>query len=386
MVAYVLLSFALIGIFQNSLGAMLPELIEEFSLSYAQAALMPSALLLAFGIVAVPAGLAAERWGERRIVIGSYACLAGAFALVCLRPPFPALLPLFFLIGGGLSGLQVSLIPLLKAASGARAFGIRLVLVQGIFGAASFLGPLLYGSLSGAGVSWRGMYLLFLGFSAAAILPALLLRFPKGAGADGEKPPTIGACLRFLLRPLPLLYFFGIALYVGLEQGTATWMAAFAQSSHGLSPAGGGAHLVAAFWGAFTLGNFAVAYALKRTPPNIMSCILAGSAALLLPAAVLGPALLSYAAFILLGAAAAPLWALVYALALEEIPAGHGILSGLLAAAVVGGAPANLLVGAVADRFGLRLGLLSLTIAPAFILYLGLRFRRRRPAAPQGRA
>src|SRR5690606_13467411 len=71
---------------------------------------------------------------------------AGAL-LFALYPGFFIALLSLFLIGVGMAMLQVVINPLLRVAGGEEKFAFNSVLAQLLFGAASFLSPLLYSYL-----------------------------------------------------------------------------------------------------------------------------------------------------------------------------------------------------------------------------------------------
>ena len=84
-------------------------------------------------------------------------------------------------------------------------------------------------------------------------------------------------------------------------------------------------------------------------------------------------------ALIVLGAAAAPHYALLKAKAYAAVPGRPGLVNALSQIFVVIDIGAPLLLGALADRYGLSLALACLGIQPLGVLLL-LLIERRRPA------
>jgi MFS family permease len=91
--------------FTDLLYVLFPIWAGQFSLSFAQVGLLKSGYSGALALFQVPAGLLAERWGERRILAGGTALTALGFLLLGTAGGFGALF-LFLVVGGLGSGTQ----------------------------------------------------------------------------------------------------------------------------------------------------------------------------------------------------------------------------------------------------------------------------------------
>src|SRR5437868_12509766 len=127
-----------------------------------------------------------------------------AFAIAFIGSLFLALLPNYltavlslFLIGCGMAMLQVVINPLLRTAGGEEHYAFNSVLAQLIFGAASFLSPLVYSymvlhlndsankslsvfrSLVPENLPWISLYWLFTVICLLMIFVIAASKFPK---------------------------------------------------------------------------------------------------------------------------------------------------------------------------------------------------------------
>src|SRR5438128_7938052 len=91
--------------FSDILYVLLPIWAQEFRLTLAQVGLIRTAYTAAMASFQIPAGLLAERWGERRLLAAGTAVTAGGFIVAGLAGGFLSLL-LVLLIAGLGSGVQ----------------------------------------------------------------------------------------------------------------------------------------------------------------------------------------------------------------------------------------------------------------------------------------
>jgi fucose permease len=148
-------------------------------------------------------------------------------------------------------------------------------------------------------------------------------------------------------------------------------MSQFLHTYHGLDPQTAGADAVSAFWGALTAGCL-LGLVLLKLMDSRKVLILASLASLVtLGVALLGPAAAARLAFPALGFCLSVMWSIIFALALNSVPEHHGSFSGILCTAITGGAVVPLIVGALGDLFGLRLGMFFLFATLGYILSIG---------------
>jgi len=391
-VLLVFLIFFVISFLTNILGPLIPDIISGFHITLGMAGFLPFAFFVAYGVMSIPAGMLLERFREKPVMIAAFASAFAGSLLFATTPTYPIALLSLFLIGIGMTMLQVAINPLLRVAGGEEHFAANSVAAQLVFGAGSFVSPFVYSYLvthlqdrqlaSGPILAtlaplvprafpWVSLYWVFAAITLLMAILATAVRLPRYELAEGEKIGPWPAHRELLRRPVVRLYFLAIFCYVGLEQGIANWSSKFLATYHGFDPQTDGAHAVALFWGLMTVGCVAGLVLLKLFDSRKVLIGFAAAAILALTTALLGGASLSYASFIALGFFLSVMWSVIFALALNSVERHHGSLSGILCTAIVGGAFVSLAVGWLGERVGLRAGMLVLYVALAYILSIG---------------
>lgn len=392
-VLLVFLVFFAISFLTNILGPLVPDIITGFRLSLALAGFLPFAFFVAYGVMSIPAGMLLERYREKRVMVAAFALAFSGSLLFALRPTFQVALTSLFLIGLGMTMLQVAINPLLRAAGGEEHFAFNSVMAQLVFGSASFLSPFVYsylvtrlkapeaspnalvGALAGVVPSelpWVSLYWVFAVVSLVMMLVLALVRLPRFELKEEERAGAWATHRELLRNPTVWLYFVGIFCYVGSEQGIANWISKFLETYHHFDPQVEGARAVAMFWGLMTAGCLLGLVLLKLYDCRRVLSGFAVAAIATLTTALLGPARVSYYAFMLLGFFLSVMWSIVFSLALNSVAHHHGSFSGILCTGIVGGAFVSLLVGWLGDRFGLRAGMTVLYLTLGYILSVGL--------------
>jgi FSR family fosmidomycin resistance protein-like MFS transporter len=170
----------------DMLYALLPLLREAFGLSYAEVALIRAANKAAMAMFQIPAGMLAERLGERNLLaFGTFVAGLGFIGLG-FSTGFVSLLVFIFLAGIGAAvqhPLSSSLITGAYPGTGRRA-------ALGTFNSLGDVGKFLFMGLAilatGLGFSWQGPVVSY--GAVALIIAAGLLILLRAAGA-GDRPP-----------------------------------------------------------------------------------------------------------------------------------------------------------------------------------------------------
>lgn len=193
-------------------GPALPAIGTTFSVGPAELGLLVAMFLVGAGLLQVPAGFLAQRYGARAVSIAGVVLLAGAGLASGLAPSFDALLALRLGAGFGAAlffspaiGLVASLYPTgrrgLPVGTFSSAFSAGAAL--GIVGSAALV-PIL---------GWRGA-LLVGGGALLIVALAAVLGIPRAAGAAPAARPAVpraSIALRY-----PAVWIIGFA-FVGLE-------------------------------------------------------------------------------------------------------------------------------------------------------------------------
>ena len=390
-VGLVILIFCVISLITNVIGAILPDITKAYSLSIGLSKFLQFAFFLAY-VTSIPAGMLVERYREKPVMAGAFALAfigTGAFALI---PTFGVALAALFLVGIGMAMLQVAINPLLRVAGGDSNFSFFSVLAQALFGFSSFGAPHLYsylvGSLQGdpaqygpmvgalarvvpKELPWISLYWVFAAIAAAMTLIVLVIRMPRVELKDDERAGAWAIYADLWRDRRVRLYALGIFCYVGVEQGISGSISQFLEGRHQLDPRTVGASATANFWFWMTIGCLLGMLLLKLFDQRK---VLVGAAVLAMAsllAALFGGVAVSPVAFSAAGFCLSVMWSIIFSLALNSVPRHHGAFAGILCTAIAGGAFAPLLVGLLADLFGLRQGMLFLFLPLAYILSIG---------------
>jgi fucose permease len=391
-VALIFAIFFVMSFLTNILGPLVPDIIQDFKVSLALAAVLPFAFFIAYGAVSIPAGFLVERWGEKRLMVVSFLAATAGGLSFALHPSYEVAVISLFVMGSGMAALQVAINPLLRVAGGAEHFAFLSTFAQLIFGAASFLSPLVYswlvndlsdqgaasggiigllGRLTPPSLPWLSIYWLFaLGTAVMAVFIALL-KLPKVERTADESAGTLAMYNTLMLNPVVWTYFLCIIAYVGCEQGTADWMSQFLYRYHGYDPHLTGASAVSNYWGLMTVGCLLGMLLLKFFDSRRVLIGFAFGALSMLTLALFGPARVALFAFPAIGFFASVMWPTVVSLALNSVPSHHGPFAGILCSGIMGGALVPLLIGKLGDLFGLRAGMLVLYVTFGVVLSIG---------------
>src|ERR1700683_1198855 len=275
LVAVVFLVFFVISFLTNILGPLVPDIITGFHVSLTMAAILPFAFFIAYGVMSIPAGFVVQRWGEKKPMVA--ACVAATLGAASFAafPSYAMAVTSLFVIGAGMAVLQVAINPLLRVAGGEEHFAFNSAFAQLIFGAASFVSPLVYSdlmkhldpahpdlrglyavlsSITTPALPWASIYWIFAVISGGCVVMIALLRLPKVERTADESAGTLSMYRQLLRNKYVWLYFLAIIAYVGCEQGTADWMSPFLERFPHVDAHRGGADAVAYYWGLMTAG------------------------------------------------------------------------------------------------------------------------------------
>jgi MFS transporter, FHS family, L-fucose permease len=393
LVAVVFFVFFVISFLTNILGPLVPDIIAGFHVSLTMAGILPFAFFIAYGVMSIPAGFAVQRWGEKRLMVASFvAATVGATGFAAF-PTYSVAVTSLFVIGAGMAALQVAINPLLRVAGGEEHFAFNSAFAQLIFGAASFVSPLVYsdlvrhldpahrdleglyaalGSITPPELPWASIYWIFAVVSGACVVVIALVRLPKVERTAEESSGTVSMYRELLRNRFVWLYFLAIIAYVGCEQGTADWMSPFLERYHHVDPHKGGADAVAYYWGLMTAGCLLGMGLLKLFDSRRVLIGFALGALCMLSLALFGSAEVSRVAFPCVGFCASIMWPTLVSLGLNSVPQHHGPFAGILCSGIMGGAVVPLIIGWLGDLYGLRVGMLFLYLTFGFVLSVGV--------------
>lgn len=391
-VALIFLTFFVISLVTNILGALNPDVIKSFNLSLTLSAFLPFAFFIAYGVMSIPAGILVEKYKEKKIMVAAFSIAFLGALMFSVFPHYFVFLPSLFLMGTGMAMLQVAINPLLRVSGGEEHFAFNSVMAQLVFGGASFLAPMIltylisnlddsqsnnivktiFAGLIPANLSWVSLYILFTGILLLMILVIFFTKFPNVERKEDEKSGSWATHKSLFKNKIVILYFIGIFTYVGTEQGVSYWISKFLYTYHNYDPIAVGASIVGWFWGMMSIGCLIGLGLLKLFDSRkiLIGAVIAAS--IFLAEALYGPGDIALFAFPMVGFSLSVMWSIVFSLALNSVERHHGSFAGILCTAIIGGAVIQLFIGWLGDMFGLRTGMSFVFLTLAYILSIGI--------------
>lgn len=354
-----------IGLMVSITGALIPDIIKTFKLSYSAAAALPLAYYLSFGAFAIPWGIIIEKFPYKKVLLSAYLIgVAGVILFASMKDYYSSIISLF-VIGCSLTAAQVLSLPLLREAVGNARLAFHSTLNTCLYAVGSVASPYLY-TLIVRGVNnqyaWATVYWVFLLFFIITMVIILLVKFPAVRLAKEERIGNLNSFKELLSNKYIWFYFIALFSYAACEQGNANWISQFLFNYHAVDPQQTGALVLSWHWLLFAVGCIIGMLLLKYfDSKKILFCFTIGAMSSVL-LAIYGNQQMALVAFPLVGLFHSIMWPVILSLGMNSVQKNHGSLSGLLFAASTGGAFGVMMVGRLGDAYGLRYGFLFLMI------------------------
>ena len=390
---------------------VIPHLQTIFALSYLQASLIQLAFFSSYFVFAMPAGKLVEWIGyQKSMVVGLLTMGAGALLFV---PAASVATYGFFLcaeivLAAGVTVLQVAANPYVTILGPPETASSRLNLTQAFntlgdtvapyVGGALILGtavvadpnhPLTGGALNAFRIQQAAnIKLPFISIAAVVVVLALaiaLYRFPRIETTQDYRPGSLDIQKDSIWNH-PHLYLGAIAIfvYVGAEVSIGTFLVKYFNDPliAGL-PLEKGAKLVALYWASMMVGRFIGSAVMQKVAANKILVFTAIGASVLVLASLLGTGYFALVTILSVGLFNSIMFPTIFTLGVAELGPLTGRGSGLLVQAIVGGAVFPVMMGALADRFGVHHSMALPFLCYLFIIYYGLKGYQIAPDEPQ---
>ncbi|QDO95189.1 sugar MFS transporter [Formosa sediminum] len=385
----VMLVFFVISFITNILNSIIVDVKQSFDLSLTLTGLLPFSFFIAYGVMSIPAGFLAEKYGDKTLLIISFFVMMLASWGFTFNPSYITFTITLFSLGSCMAVLQVVINPMLRVAGGEEHFAFNSVLAQLVFGLASFASPYLYKYLVSANgtdsdtiasvlrgfvpdnLPWVSLYFVFALIALIMLFIVFFVKYPKIHKNEDEKAGDRSSYLSLLKNKWTLLYFLGIFCYVGTEQGIGNWISQFLYEYHGIDPQVLGADTVAYFWAMLTIGCLLGLLLLKVMDSRKLLIYATFITIMTIIVAVTGTSQVALIAFPLVGFFISVMWSIIFSLALNSVKNHHGSLSGILCTGIAGGAIVPFIVGWIGELVSLKAGMFFLMIPLLFILSIG---------------
>ena len=379
---------------------LIPKLKGLFQLDYAEAMLVQFAFFTSYAVFSTPAGVLVGRLGYGRGIVAGL----GVMALGCLlfvpaasTATYGLFLAALFVLGGGITILQVAANPLIANLGRAQTAPSRLTFAQAFNSLGTTIMPYLgawlilsairqgqgpAGGLSQADRIRDGAVIghAYLGLAVVCAAIGLVFWPFRKRLAGATRAAGLAGGFSLLRRARLGLGVLSIFVYVGAEVTIGSFLVSYLMqpSVLGLDQRTAGQR-IALYWGGAMVGRFIGSGVLRLfAPGKVLAAFALAAAALVLLSAgsrggIAGWSLLA------VGLANSIMFPTIFSLALEGLGEKTPQGSGLLCTAIVGGALVPLLAGVIADGAGISVALIVPVVCYAVIAGFG--WSARRPVA-----
>lgn len=385
---------------------LVPHLKAVFTLNYAQAMLIQFCFFSAYFIVSVPSGYLVEKIGYKGgivtgLTVAGLGCLlfypAAAFRL------YPLFLAALFVLAAGITILQVSANPYVTLLGNAETASSRLAMTQAFNSLGTTLAP-YFGSFFILSTTIKTNDEIKL------LSPDALVAYQTAEASAVQQPYLLLAAvlfvvaLTFIIARLPVantqpskindaeilqsdsiypsawhcphlvLGAIGIFLYVGAEVSIGSFLVNFITQPEitGLTPADA-AKYVSFYWGGAMVGRFLGALAMQKIQPGKALAFNALCAASLVLITLLMTGYHAMWAILSIGLFNSIMFPTIFSLSLRGLGLHAGQGSGILCAAIVGGAILPVLQGFLADNIGIQPAFILPVLCYFYIAFYGLK-------------
>ncbi len=262
------------------------------------------------------------------------------------------------------------------------------VFILGVTAAATSGAPLQGAALTASRIhqaaSIKSPYLAIAVAVTVLALAIAFYRFPRIEVTRDYRPANLNIQQDSVWNH-PHLYLGAIAIfiYVGAEVSVGSFLVKyFADPTIGNLPLEKGSKLLALFWGSMMVGRFIGSAAMQRMAAHKMLAWAGIGASLMVLCSLLGTGYFAMVTILCVGIFNSIMFPTIFTLAVAELGPLTGRGSGLLVQAIVGGAIIPVLMGYLADHFGIHRSLLLPLLCYFFVIYYGFRGYRIAPNEP----
>ncbi len=388
---------------------LVPHLKAIFDLTYTEVMLIQFSFFSAYFVFSLPSGKIVEWIGYKRTMVAGLLTMGlGALLFIPAAsvPSYPLFLGALIILAGGMTMLQVSANPYVAVLGPPRTASSRLNLTQAFNSLGTTIAPYL-GSLfilTGTTVaveklrafspaelhayrvheaaSIKGPYILFaltlallaivIAWSRLPVIPAVEGGRKRNGSASKDSP--------WAHRNL-VLGAIGIFTYVGAEVAIGSFLVNyFGEPRIGNLSAQTAARYVSLYWGAAMVGRFIGSAVLQKIRTSKVLGFAAVMAFLLVSVSMLSSGRLAMRSIICVGLFNSIMFPSIFTLGIDGLGHLTGEGSGVLIAAIVGGAIIPELQGVLADRVGVQYAFIIPILCYLYIAYFARVVRERNHA------
>jgi len=384
---------------------LIPHLKAVFVLSYTQVMLTQFCFFTAYFVMSVPSGFLVEKINYKGgiitgLSIAGIACLL-FYPAAALRS-YPLFLGAFFVLASGITLLQVAANPYVTALGEQGSASSRLTLTQAFNSLGTTIAPYFgslfilnyavksseeikllnpeqltaYQAIQASAVQYPYLILASVLFLMAGIF--FFLKLPKiSASQANNLQENRDVTVNAWHYPHLVLGAVAIFVYVGGEVAIGSFLVNFL----GLSSVAGlaehdASRFVSFYWGGAMTGRFIGAAVMQKIRPANVLAFNALMAICLVVLTIFSSGQIAMWSILAVGLFNSIMFPTIFSLAIAGLGPHTGQGSGILCAAIVGGAVLPVIQGIFADRIGIQSAFFVPVLCYTYIAYYGFRCRR----------
>ena len=384
---------------------LIPHLKAVFTLNYAEAMLIQFCFFTAYFVVSIPSGYLVEKIDYKGGIIAGLA-VAGIGCLLfypaASSHSYPLFLGAFFVLASGITLLQVAANPYVTILGDPKTASSRLTMTQAFNSLGTTIAPYLgalfilaiavkttdeikllnadelsaYQAAQAAAVQTPYLLLAAVLFFIAVVFALIKLPEIEAANAQVSGVEDDDHVSAWGYKHL-VLGAIGIFVYVGGEVSIGSFLINFLgePSIAGLAERDAGKY-VSFYWGGAMVGRFIGAAVMQKIQPGKVLTVNAVMASLLVLAAMIGSGQVAMWTLLAVGLFNSIMFPTIFSLAVSGLGKHTGQGSGILCAAIVGGAVLPVVQGLFADRIGIQQAFFIPVLCYCYIAYYGWRGHR----------
>lgn len=383
---------------------LIPHLKAMFTLDYTQAMLVQFCFFGAYFMMSVPSGYYVDKMGYKNgIITGLFIAGLGCllFYPAAGAHSYALFLGAFFVLASGITLLQVAANPFVTVLGSPETASSRLTLTQAFNSLGTTLAPYL-GAVFILSVSQKSTdeihlfdaqqlvtvqteqatavqnaYLLLAGVLFALAIIFALIKLPTIQSQSHQNEQTKTTLISAWHYPHLILGAVAIFVYVGSEVAIGSFLVSFLGQTDiaALSVQDAGKY-VSFYWGGAMIGRFVGVALMQKIQSSRLLAFHALAAVLLILTAIFAKGDLAMWSLLAVGLCNSIMFPTIFSLALNGLGSNTGQGSGILCAAIVGGAIIPLVQGMIADNVGLQMALFLPVSCYFYIGFYGLRYSK----------
>ena len=392
-----LLNFFILSLVSNIPGVLIPFWQRDFSLDNQLVSLLGFSFFLAYGLTSLPQSIFLNYLSDKKALLFALCLIMGGSLLFAIKPIFALGIVSLFLIGVGITALQIKANLLVrKIELDPSKYSRNLTLAQVAFGFGGVGGGFLISFLiNNLELKWSFIYYAFAALSALIAVLTVFTKIPENqsklldsqVNSEEVNEPKKACCslkeyLALAKERTIWLFGLGIFLYVGIEVGIASWLAKFLIEKFSISSTTA-AKVVSLYWAAQSIGRFIGGFILSKVSTGKAISAYASLCFLSVLSAILSPNLvLSIVSFGLVGFFTSIIFPSVFSSAVNYFgEEKESRVAGVLCTAILGGAIVQFLIAfgsEVLNSLGQAI-LIASFCSFAYLAFLGLKISNIMP-------